>query len=70
VINMEGRDVTSTRDKDPAALEQQKPQTLWEIVTGLTRLYFTNPDLKALRETIGEQDYQHLLRINQKILDK
>ena len=40
---------------------------LWEIVTGLTRLYFTNPDLETLRKTIGEDDYQHLLRINQKL---
>ena len=67
---MERKDVTSTLDKDPSASEQQKPQTLWEIVTGLTRLYFTNPDPKALRETIGEQDYQHLLRINRKLLNK
>lgn len=42
---------------------------MWEIVTGLTRLYFLNSDVQALKNKIGEQDYQHLVRINQKLLE-
>ena len=42
-------------------------EKLWAIVTGLTRLYFTYPDLGLLKEAIGEEDFQHLLRINEKL---
>ena len=47
---------------------QTMSQELWEIVTGLTRLYFSNPNLQAVRDAIGENDYQHLVRINRKLL--
>ena len=49
---------------------QTKSQDLWEIVTGLTRLYFSNPNPQAVKDVIGENDYQHLMRINRKLLRK
>jgi hypothetical protein len=54
-------------NNDARAQEFENPNPLWTIVTGLTRLYFTNPDMEALRETIGKDDYDHLLRINRKL---
>jgi len=54
---------------DIKTMGRTEPPRLWEIVTGLTRLYFSNPDVQALRNMIGEQDYQHLVRINQKLLE-
>ena len=39
--------------------------TLWDIVTGLTRLYFLHQPTE-IPKLLGEEDYQHLLRINRK----
>ena len=55
--------------REVKTLGRTQSLAMWEIVSGLTRLYFSNPDLQALKNKIGEQDYQHLVRINQKLLE-
>ena len=60
----------ATKNAEPLACAQTNES--FEIVTGLTHLYFSSPDVQALSNETGEPGYwayPHLVVVSQEFLE-